>query len=182
MKHTIKVYVCTFSAISIFLLIVYVLAFFILFNQSKNSTYEYAGFLRERMSIYCGIAMGLEFIFILIGMIGFTKFDPDCFSKWMLIVWFCYLILVIGYGIFNLAIHYADIKYEDYMIYTGNFEKDHTREFIFLDDKSRTRLTNSNETFLETGNYYGEVVYSKRTKCVLHYSLDTQIQADVASP
>ncbi len=97
----------------------------------------------------------------------------------MIIVWFSYCIVVAVYLIATISIHYMDMKNEDYMTYTGEFEKDHSSYFVFLNDGKSTRLINR-ETFLEIGHYSGTIVYSKRSKYVLSYSLNDGETASVA--
>lgn len=109
---------------------------------------------------------------VLVGWYFFKKMDGEIIETWMGIVWLLWYIFVIFYLIFTISIYCLDIQKQDYIHYTGSFKKDSGREFIFLEDKNSTRLRNSSETFLESGNYYGTVVYAKRSKHVLSCSLN----------
>ena len=145
-----------------------------------NTDYIYADFLKMRMWLSCGAIIVIGMLFVLFGAVLFRKKHGDIVEGWMIIAWFIFAMMAVTYAGVTTLIHYADIKNEDFLVYTGKFEKDQTREFIFLNDENSTRLTNTNATFLNTGSYSGKVVYSRRTKYVLRYSLDTGEDASVA--
>ena len=146
----------------------------------KTSEYTYTAFIKKQLCVSCIPMIVLGLLFSLFGLIFFKIMDSEVVDNWMIIVWFSFCIAFAVYLIATISIHYMDMKNEDYMIYTGEFEKDHTREFVFLNDEKSTRLKNRNETFLETGHYSGTIVYSKRSKYVLSYSLNNGENASVA--
>ena len=166
-----------FSCVLMLLSIIFFLTLFIVFKNS-GSNYEYSEFIKARMLLSCGTALGLELLFLIFGIIFFKKTGFDVIQRWMLIVWFVYIIVILGYGLLELGKHYQDITNGDYITYVGEFEKDHTREFVFL-DKRAVRLINTNSTFLNQGKYSGEIIYSKRTKYVLKVSLNTGFNVSV---
>ena len=146
----------------------------------KTSEYTYAAFIKKQLYASCIPMIVLGILFSLFGLIFFKIIDSKVIENWMIVVWFSLCIAFAFYTIATISIHYIDIKNEDYMVYTGEFEKDRTKDFVFLDDEDSTRLKNRNETFLETGYYSGTIVYSKRSKYVLSYSLNSGENASVA--
>lgn len=160
-----------------FMAIVVVLLFMVVFL--KMSEYTYTAFIKRQLYVSCIPMIVLGLIISIFGLCFFKKIDSDVIDNWMIIVWFSLSIAFVVYIFVTISIHYVDIKNEDYVIYTGEFEKDQTREFIFLNDEDSTRLKNRNETFLDTGHYSGIIVYSKRSKYVLSYSLNNGEKASV---
>lgn len=146
----------------------------------KNYVHTYADFIKNQLCVSCIPIIVVWLLFSLFGLLFFKTTDRAIVENWMIIVWFSFCIVFAFYIIATISIHYMDMKNEDYMMYTGEFEKDHTRDFVFLNDENCTRLTNRNETFLETGHYSGTIVYSKRSKYVLSYSLNNGENASVA--
>lgn len=142
----------------------------VLFTSPK---YTYTAFIKQQLCVSCIPLIVLGLLFSLFGLIFFKKTDSDVVSNWMVVVWFVFVLVLAVYIASTMSGHYMDMKKADHITYTGSFEKDHTRDFIFLDDENTTRLNNRNETFLEPGYYSGTIVYSKRCKYVLSYSLDS---------
>lgn len=181
MKHKI-VNSGTFSLLIavMFSLMVVVVGVLFMALFSKTSAHTYTAFIKNQLCVSCIPMIVLWLLFSLFGLLFFKTMDSEIIDNWMIIVWFSFCIVLAFYIIATISIHYLDMKNEDYMIYTGEFEKDHTRDFVFLNDKNCTRLKNRNETFLETGHYSGTIVYSKRSKYVLSYSLNNGENASVA--
>ncbi len=100
----------------------------------KTSEYTYTAFIKYQLCLSCIPMIVLRLLFSLLGLIFFKKADSDIIENWMIIVWFSYCIVVAVYLIATISIHYMDMKNEDYMTYTGEFEKDHTYEFVFFAD------------------------------------------------
>ena len=150
------------------------LFFAIQFSVSIKS-YEYNNQHSTFLINCCKWTCGVEFLLLTIFMIGtgifFIKFDQDCIEKWMIIIWATFVIVAFIALEYQFQAFDKDIQYRDYEVYYGDFEKDTTRGFVFLNDTTNTRLYNSHDTYLEPGYYYGEIVYSKRTKYVLSYEL-----------
>ncbi len=164
----------------IFGLMVVVVGVLLMVVSSKISEHTYTAFIKKQLCVSCIPMIVLGLLFSLFGLIFFKIMDSQVIDNWMIIVWVSFCIAFAVYIIATISIHYMDMKNEDFMIYTGEFEKDHTRDFVFLNDDKSTRLKNRNETFLETGNYSGTIVYSKRSKYVLSYSLNNGENASVA--
>lgn len=156
----------------IFSFLVAAVVFMITTLSTETAEYTYAAFIKKQMCTSCIPLMIFGLLFSLFGLFFFKKMGSEVIENWMIIVWFSYCIIFVIYIIATVSIHYMDIKNEDYITYTGEFEKDHTRDFVFLDDENSTRLNNRNETFLESGHYSGTIIYSQRTKYVLSYSLN----------
>lgn len=164
----------------LFSLITVILVLLLTAVSFKTSEYSYTAFIKKQLYVSCVPMIVLGLLFSLFGLIFFKIMDSDIISNWMIIVWFSICMAFAVYIIATISIHYIDMKNEDYIMYIGEFEKDHTRDFIFLNDDSSTRLKNRNETFLDTGYYSGTIVYSKRSKYVLSYSLHNGENASVA--
>ena len=164
----------------VFSLMVVVVGVLLMALFSKSSAHPYTAFIKNQLCVSCIPMIVLGLLFSLFGLLFFKKMDSEIIDNWMIIVWFSFCIVFAFYLIATISIHYMDMKNEDYMMYTGEFEKDHTRDFVFLNDENCTRLINPNETFLETGHYSGTIVYSKRSKYVLSYSLNNGENASVA--
>ena len=157
------------AALWIFLAIEFV----ILLILFQKSSYQYSNFLSNRFTWSCASIFILLLIFMLAGLVFFLKFDSDCIENWMIFIWIAFIIvgcIWLQYQFYNFS---EDIQNGDFVVYEGEFEKDATRGFVFLADNSSTRVYNTNETFLEPGQYSGKLVYSKRTKYVLSYVLDS---------
>ena len=170
-----------FSLVVIFFsLLAIVVALLLMAVSFRTSEYMYATFIKKQLCVFCIPMIVLGSLFSLVGLIFFKTMDSEVVDNWMIILWLSFCIVFAVYIVGTISIHYMDIKNEDYMIYTGEFEKDHTRDFVFLNDDKSTRLKNRNETFLETGLYSGTIVYSKRSKYVLNYSLNNGENASVA--
>lgn len=172
----------TFSSVVVilFVLIAIVVALLLMSVSFKPSEYTYTAFIKKQLYVSCIPMIVLVLLFSLFGLIFFKIMDSKLIDSWMIILWLSVCIAFVVYIIATISIHYMDMKFEDCMIYTGEFEKDHTRDFIFLNDKKSTRLKNRNETFLKTGHYSGTIVYTKRTKYVLSYSLNNGENASVS--
>ena len=147
---------------------------------NNNSDYEYFTFIQHRLLIFCVPMFFLELLFFLLGFVFFKKADNDIIDNWMIVAWIAFLIIFSIYMIRTISTHYLDIENEDYVTYTGKFEKDNTRDFIFLNDEDETRLKNTSKTFLGTGDYLGTILYSKRSKYVLCYILNNGNNASVS--
>ena len=159
----------TLTALWIFLAVEFV----ILISLFQKSSYQYSNFLSNIFVWSCTSIFVLLLIFMLAGFVFFLKFDHDCIENWMIFVWIAFIIASFIWLQYQFYIFNEDIQNEDFVVYEGEFEKDTTRGFIFLDDNSSTRIYNTDETFLEAGRYSGKLVYSKRTKYVLSYVLDS---------
>ena len=168
------------SIIFVLLWMIFVIQFAILTGELRNSSHEYSKFLVERFLGACGGMFALLTVFMLAGIIFFTKFDHECIENWMIIVWTIFIIVGSFWVQYQSQAFYQDIQNNDYIVYNGTFEKESTRGFVFLGDASSTRIYNTNETYLEPGCYSGEIVYSKRTKYVLSYELDTGEKSSVS--
>lgn len=155
---------CLFLANIVFMIIVF----------QKNTDYEYAAFIKNRLFVSCVPMMGMGVSILFFGVIFFKKMGRELIENWMVIVWFVISVLLSVYIVGVISIHYMDIKYEDHIEYNGEFKKDHTRDFIFLNDEKSTRLTNTSDTFLETGQYFGTIIYSGRCKYVLYCSINNE--------
>lgn len=169
-------YICNvkkFFVILAALLIFLAIEFVILIILFQKSSYQYSNFLSNKFIWSCASIFILLFIFMLTGLVFFLKFDHDCIENWMIFVWIVFIIVGFIWLQYQFYIFNEDIQNEDFVVYEGEFEKDTTRGFIFLADNSSTRIYNTNETFLEAGQYSGKLVYSKRTKYVLSYVLDS---------
>lgn len=162
-----------------FSLMAIVVVFLLTVVYSKTSEHTYTIFIKNQLCIYCIPMIVLGILAALFGVIFLKVMNSEVIDNWMIIVWFSFCIVFAIYVIITISVHYMDIKNDDYITYTGEFKKDHTREFVFLNDENSTRLKNRNETFLETGNYSGKIVYSKRSKYVLSYSLNNGKKASV---
>ena len=138
----------------------------------KKSSYEYSHFLTDCFLRVCIGMIAVFIIFMLAGIIIFKMFG-NYIESWMMIVWAIFIIFGLVWLQCQIQMFSNDIQYEDYVVYTGDFEKSSTRGYIFLRDNSSSRIYNTNETFLKTGHYSGELIYAKRTKYVLSYSLDS---------
>lgn len=169
----------TTAIIYVFLWVVFAIQFGILIVQFQKSSQIYSNFLTNRFIWSCGGMFALLTVFMLVGVIFFAKFDHDCIENWMIIVWTIFIIIGLIWLQYQFQAFSKDIQIGDYIVYNGDFEKDSTRGFIFLADGSSTRIYNTNDTFLEPGHYSGEVVYSKRTKYVLSYILDSGENSNV---
>lgn len=156
----------------IFSLMVVAVGVLLMAVYSKISEHTYTAFIKNQLCVSCIPMIVLGLLFLLFGLLFFKIMDSQVIDNWMIIVWFSFCIVFAVYIIATISIHYMDMKNEDYMIYVGEFEKDHGREFVFLNDDKSTRLINRSETFLEKGYYSGTIVYAKRSKYVLSYSLN----------
>ena len=131
------------------------------------------------MLIDCGSMIVIGILSVLFGAFFFQKKRSDMLTIGVIILWFVASLMPVPYVGGSMLIHNADINNEDFLVYTGEFEKDHGRELIFLNDEKTTRLSNTNSTFLDTGSYFGRIIYSQRSKYVLSYSLDNGDRASV---
>ena len=161
-----------FALILALLYTLFIICFVVMLILSRHSDYEYADFLRTRMQLSCGIAITLSLIFVIFGFIFLKRLSDDVVEKWMVVIWFAFSAVIIAFCMACLWTHCADITNEDCITFVGEFEKDHTAQFVFLNDENSTRLTNTSKTYLDTGKYFGKVVYSKRSKYVLSFTLD----------
>lgn len=120
-----------------------------------------------------------DFIFLLYGLIVIVVVvlgvKKRFFSK-RAILW-AVVVLVIGfsYPIYEGCSFYLDIKNEDYITYYGEFEF----QYVLSNTGNNVKLVDQNQMIvsdwhhdLESQNYYGTVVYTKRTKYVLCIELD----------
>lgn len=164
----------------LFSLMAIVVALLLAAISFKTSEGTYTAFIKNQLCVFCLPIIVIGLLFSLFGLIFFKIMDSEVIDNWMIVVWFSFCIAFAAYIIATISIHYMDMKNEDYMVYTGGFEKDYTRDFVFLNDEKSTRLTNRNATFLQTGHYSGTIVYSKRSKYVLSYSLNNGENASVA--
>ena len=161
------------TIISLILLMLYLFLCLFYLHKVSRSEYIYAGFLKSRMILSCSIFTSLLFLFWVVCVILVKKREVAFLNYWIIVIWILFICLVFTYGFSLLQKQYLDVSKEDYVVYEGEFEKDHTRSFLFLRDEKRTRLENvRNETFIEKGQYKGHIIYSKRTKYVLEIMID----------
>lgn len=152
---------------------IFLIQFVTIIFRSQKSTYEYANFLTNKFLWSCGMMFVIFTIFMVIGIVLFVKFGSDIIETWMIVVWTIFIIAGFAWIQYQFQAFDKDIQNEDCIVYNGDFEKDSSRGFVFLEDATRTRVYNTNETFLKSGHYSGRIVYSKRTKYVLTYILDS---------
>ena len=158
----------------------FVIQFGILIMKLRNSPHEYSSFLTYTFLWSCGGSFLLVVAFLLVGFIFFKKFDYECIENWMIIVWTIFIVAGLIWLQYQIQIFKKDIQNGDYVVYSGNFEKSVTKGFVFLEDDLSTRLHNTNDTFLEPGYYSGEIVYSRRTKYILSYALNSGESSSVS--
>ncbi len=139
------------------------------------SDYIYADFLKNRMSFECGVGIVGGMLLVLFGAFLFQK-KRDVLPIEAIIIWFVGSLIVVSFTCGYMLIHNADIKNEDFLVYTGEFETDY--RYIILNDEKATHLTNTTP-FWDTGSCSGRIIYSKRTKYVLSYSLENGERASV---
>ena len=154
----------------------FLIQFITIIVRSQKSVYEYANFLTNKFLGSCGMMFLLFTIFMVIGIVLivlFVKFGSDIIEIWMIVVWTIFIIAGFAWIQYQFQAFDKDIQNEDCIVYIGDFEKDSSRGFVFLEDATRTRVYNTNETFLKPGHYSGRIIYSKRTKYVLAYILDS---------
>ena len=149
--------------------------------SNKSSEYIYADFIRIQMTLEVVPIIITEVSFLIAVLVFFKKMDADCILDSIVIIAFGFLIITGVASIEITSMYYKDIAQEDYVTYVGEFEKDHTRDQLYLNDKKSRCLKNADKTFLQKGEYSGTVLYSKRSKLVLAYTLDTGETASVAA-
>ncbi len=153
----------------------------LIFMYWENSDYIYADYIKSK-ALRQGIPM------LIFGVICYTvvrifcrKNELNSYTKGSILAFCVAFMLPVFFTFGIITISYMDIKNEDHIMYTGQFEQDYSYDFVFLNDEKSTRLYNvSNETFLTKGKYCGTVIYSRRSKHLLAYTLDTGETASVA--
>ncbi len=161
-------------AIILFGLFVINVVFLLMTAFQNDSDYKYITFIKSQLLFSCVPMIVLGLIFLIFGLLFFKKMDRESIDNWMVIAWFTFSIVFSMYISWTISMFYLDIKNEDPVTYQGQFEKDYTRDFVFLSDEKTTRLRNTSQTFLQKGQYVGTVIYSKRSKCVLDCSFGRQ--------
>ena len=138
---------------------------------------EYQNVLKQALHRDFLITIAFVIGIIVIGVLLLRLIKSDILPKWTLSILLIGLVLLAAGSVKTINI-YIDMRNESYVVYHGNYYQRHQGyedsyyQTTLLDGDKEINLLSHFTLTQNTGEYYGYVVYGKRSKIVVYIGED----------